>query len=140
MKKLFIRPVKATYESQTEKWWAIQEQDENRKFQTLSNGIFSHAYPRRRTAEEAKERLEQTMGDFPEEIKNHRRFYLKDYQHLKDKGYSDDKIVSIWNRDIRQSATMDLLWLEKFDHKAVKEIFANLEDLRKNNIFKTNPQ
>ena len=137
MKKLYIRPVTATHEGNTEKWWAIQEKDEKGNFRTLSNGIFSHAYPRRHTAEEVKERLEQTLEDLPERIRHHRRFALKDYQRLREKGYSDDEVIVIWNKDIRQSATMDLLWLEKFDPKAVKEIFANLEDLRKNNIFKS---
>ena len=135
MKKLYIRPVNATHEGNTEKWWAIQEKDEKGIFHTLSNGIFSHAYPRRHTAEEVKKRLEESLIDLPKKVKNHRRFVLKDYQYLSEKGYSDDEIIVIWNKDIRQSVTMDLLWLEKFDPKAVKEIFTNLEDLRKNNIF-----
>lgn len=137
MKKLYIRPVKATHEGKTDEWWAIQEKDKNGKFHTLSNGIFSHAYPRRHTAEEVKERLEQAFSDLPERVKHHRGFALKDYQRLREKGYSDDEIIVLWNKDIRQRTTMDLLWLEKFDPQAVKEIFANLKRLRDNNIFES---
>lgn len=50
-------------------------------------------------------------------IKTHRRYDEKDYHRLSQKGYSDQEIIDIWNKDILN----DFMWLGHFYPKVVQE-------------------
>lgn len=53
-------------------------------------------------------------------IKLHRRYDEKDYQRLNSKGYTDQEIIDIWNKDILN----DFMWLGHFYPKVVEK-FSN---------------
>lgn len=136
MKKLYIRPVRASNNGKTERWWAVQQKDEDGNFVTLTNGEFSHAYPKRELATEAKERLTKMSEVFPRCVYTHRYFDKQDYEHLSHKGYTDDDISAIWDRDMRNDIISNLLWLEANNPETVKEVLGEYKVLQKDNPYK----
>ena len=139
MKKLHIRPVEASNNGKKERWWAIQEKDEHGNFVTLINGIFSHAYPRREMAMEASEMLlKKAESKHPRGVFTHRYYEEEDYNYLSQKGYSDEEIEEIWNRDIKHDIVSNLLWLEVNEPEVAKDVLAEYERLRENNPYKSN--
>jgi hypothetical protein len=140
MKKLHIRPVEASNNGKKERWWAVQEKDEHGNFVTLINGIFSHAYPRREMAAEAREILLQKQeSKHPRSVYTHRYYDEQDYEELSRKGYTDEEIAAIWDRDIKHDIVSNLLWLEVTDPAAAKNVLAEYERLKANNPYKSNP-
>ncbi len=139
MKKLHIRPVEASNNGKRERWWAIQEKDERGNFVTLTNGTFSHAYPRREMAIEAREMLlKKAESKHPRSVYTHRYYDEEDYNHLNQKGYTDEEIEKIWDRDIKNDIVSNLLWLEVNDPDAAKEVLEEYERLKVNNPYKSN--
>lgn len=138
MRKLHIRPVEASNNGKRERWWAVQEKDANGNFVTLINGIFSHAYPRREMAAEAREMLLKKAEKQPRSVFTHRYYEEEDYNYLSQKGYTDEEIVEIWNRDIKHDIVSNLLWLEVNEPEVAKDILTEYERLRENNPYKSN--
>ena len=139
MRKLHIRPVEASNNGKKERWWAVQEKDGNGNFVTLINGIFSHAYPRREMAVEAREMLlKKAENKHPRSVFTHRYYEEEDYNYLSQKGYTDEEIEEIWNRDIKHDIVSNLLWLEVNEPEVAKEVLAEYERLRENNPYKSN--
>ena len=136
MKKLYVRPVIATREGKEDRWWAIQQKEADGKFHTLSNGIYSHAYPRREQAERVRAHLQQqAIFSAPDAITNHRCFAVDDYEYLSKKGYTDDEIVKIWNEDVRKRILADLLWLESYQSSEVMALLKEYRRLKNNNPY-----
>ena len=71
-------------------------------------------------------------------IKSHRCFNQEDYKRLQDKGYDDQEIIGIWDRDIHQRVLSDLLWIEAQTPKVVTSLFAEFEKQKGNNPFISN--
>ena len=138
MRKLHIRPVEASNNGKRERWWAVQEKDANGNFVTLINGIFSHAYPRREMAAEAREMLLKKAEKQPRSVFTHRYYEEEDYNYLSQKGYTDEEIVEIWNRDIKHDIVSNLLWLEVNEPEVAKDVLAEYERLKVNNPYKSN--
>ncbi len=138
MKKLHIRPVEASNNGKKERWWAVQEKDGNGNFVTLTNGIFSHAYPRREMAVEAREMLLKKAEKQPRSVFTHRYYEEEDYSYLSQKGYTDEEIVEIFNRDIKHDIVSNLLWLEVNEPEVAKDVLAEYERLKVNNPYKSN--
>lgn len=138
MRKLHIRPVEASNNGKRERWWAVQEKDSNGNFVTLTNGIFSHAYPRREMAAEAREMLLKKAEKHPRSVFTHRYYEEEDYNHLSQKGYSDEEIEKILDRDLKHDIVSNLLWLEVNDPEAAKDVLVEYERLKENNPYKSN--
>jgi len=71
-------------------------------------------------------------------IKSHRRFDSEDYKHLQEKGYNDQEIIEIWERNINQRVLSDLLWIEAQNPKVVTSLLAEFEKQKGNNPFTIN--
>lgn len=78
-------------------------------------------------------------SEITSEIVAHRLYNLDDYNKLHEKGYSNQEILQIWNRDIEHHTIANLLWLEANNPTALKEILAEYERLKTNNPYKSNP-
>ena len=89
-------------------------------------------------AVEAREMLLKKAEKQPRSVFTHRYYEEEDYNYLSQKGYTDEEIVEIFNRDIKHDIVSNLLWLEVNEPEVAKDVLAEYERLKVNNPYKSN--